>query len=486
MTPPPTGQPTPANPEAPRAKPAGADRPSLSKAVRSFDPAAVPTMSRRAYALELRSTLAFALMLTCVESSVAGAILKITYEGVVSPGVLNFAVAAVAGSKAFANVISFVWVKLAHGRDKVRMAITMQIAMALCVLLLAPAFVSRDAVGMWVVVALVIGARLIWAGFITIRSTIWRYNYTRQSRARVTGKLTAMQVVSIGILGFLLGKAMDVDPRALILFAPIGALLAMIGVWSWSQLRVRRQPALLREETADDQLRPSYNPISLYHVLRADRPFAGYMGCMFLLGSGNLMLPPLLPIIARERFGFDYSDNILVAATIPSLVMPFAIPLWAKLLDRMHVIRFRTYHCWVFLAAQLTVFAAAGLGQSWLLFVASVILGIAFGGGALAWTLGHLDFAKPHQATQYMGVHVTLTGVRGLIAPFLGVGIYQTLEWTNPGSGYWVFALAGLLVTIAALGFIRLQKHVPQNAPDEEHPRKVPVETAPPARSESS
>ena len=454
--------------------------------LRSFDPTSVPRMSRRAYALELRSTLAFALMLTCVESAVAGAILKITFEDVVSPGVLNFAVATVAGSKAFSNVVSFVWVKLAHGRDKIRVAVWMQVLMAALVLLLAPAFVSRDPVGLWIVVSLVVAARLVWAGYITIRSTIWRYNYTRQSRARVTGKLTAVQVVSIGLLGWLLGKAMDADPRALVLAAPLGALFALWGIWNWSQMRVRRQPALLREEMSDQQLKPSYNPWSMYHVLRNDRPFAGYMGCMFLLGSGNLMLPPLLPIIARERFGFDYSANILVGATIPALVMPFAIPFWARLLDRMHVIRFRTYHCWVFLAAQVAIFIAAGFNQAWMLYLASAVLGVAFAGGALAWTLGHLDFAKPHQATQYMGVHVTLTGVRGLIAPFLGVGIYQILESSSPGSGYWVFAIGGGLVAIAGLWFLRLQRHVPMLAPDEDKPRRGPIETAPPSRSESS
>jgi hypothetical protein len=54
-------------------------------------------------------------------------------------------------------------------------------------------------------------------------------------------------------------------------------------------------------------------------------------------------------------------------------------------------------------------------------------MGAARSGGGLAWNIGHNDFAPSERAGAYMGVHVTLTGIRGAFAPFLGMALY--LGW---------------------------------------------------------
>jgi hypothetical protein len=135
--------------------------------------------------------------------------------------------------------------------------------------------------------------------------------------------------------------------------------------------------------------------------------------------------------------------------------MPFAIPVWAKLLSRLHVISFRTVHSWTFVLASGLFLAAVETHVLPLLFVASATLGLGFAGGMLAWNLGHQHFAPPHRDAQYMSVHVMLTGLRGLAAPFLGVAIYTWLAARgHPGL---VFAVSlGLNIT-GALGFLSLR-----------------------------
>jgi hypothetical protein len=82
-------------------------------------------------------------------------------------------------------------------------------------------------------------------------------------------------------------------------------------------------------------------------------------------------------------------------------------------------------------------------------------------GGTLAWQLGHNDFAPKERLSAYMGIHVTLTGVRGAVAPFAGMALY--LGWDAkghvPGStglGVWLFVLSALLGVVAWRGFARL------------------------------
>ena len=77
--------------------------------------------------------------------------------------------------------------------------------------------------------------------------------------------------------------------------------------------------------------------------------------------------------------------------------------------------------------------------------------GLGKGGGAIAWNLGHLHFAKTERADVYMGTHVFLTGLRGLTAPFFGTWLYiQT--------GAFAFAVAVGLAVIGMLVFRRLAK----------------------------
>jgi hypothetical protein len=91
-----------------------------------------------------------------------------------------------------------------------------------------------------------------------------------------------------------------------------------------------------------------------------------------------------------------------------------------------------------------------------LLWAGAVLLGAANAGANLGWNLGHNDFASIGRAQHYMGVHVTLTGLRGGIAPPLGVLAYMGLEHWHPGSGRYALVLPVALTTTGALGFSRM------------------------------
>jgi MFS family permease len=123
----------------------------------------------------------------------------------------------------------------------------------------------------------------------------------------------------------------------------------------------------------------------------------------------------------------------------------------------VHIVRVRSVHSWVFVGAQALVLLGALLHSLWLMYASAAVLGVAFAGGALAWNLGHLDFAPAHKASQYMGVHVTLNGVRGLLAPLAAVAIYDALD--AAAAGQWVFGISVVLCIVGAMGFV-LQRRV--------------------------
>jgi len=412
-------------------------------------------MTRGNYARELSAIFFLPWMLSIIEGSVIGVVAKVAFENVVPATVLNFAVATLAAAPALANIVSFIWVRLSHGHDKIRFIIGLQISVA--TLVSSMALVPRSATGLHMLVILVIAARFCIAGVVTIRSTVWAANYPTAARARVAGKITTIQVELVALAGLLIGKAMELDEQAFHIIPPLFAGIGLIGIWRYSGIRVRGRRILRAAEkrSTESDGAPSLNPVALWRVLTKDKRFGAFMLCQMFIGVGNLMLAPVITVMLRDRFGIGYS-GVIIAHTIPLAVMPLFIPLWARLLDRVHIIWFRSIHSWIFVIAATTYFFAAAYQIPQLLYLAAIIRGTAFGGGALAWTLGHLDFAPQERASQYMGVHVTLTGLRGLIAPILGIQLYTSLEHFKPGSGSFVFLLSISIIITGALGFLLL------------------------------
>jgi hypothetical protein len=147
------------------------------------------------------------------------------------------------------------------------------------------------------------------------------------------------------------------------------------------------------------------------------------------------------------------------------------MPLWAAYIDRVHIARFRVAQSGFWLAYQAVLWLGAGLGSLPLLALARAILGLARGGGSLAWQLGHNDFSSPGDLAAYMGAHVTLTGVRGAFAPLAGILLFAGWDgFELPGAalhvpgwggfGSHTYGVCWLLTLASAVGFLRLQRDV--------------------------
>jgi hypothetical protein len=454
----------------------------MRSALRSFHPATLPPMVRASYGREMFAWWFLPMMLGAIEGGVISVIVKKAFAGVdsISPAQLNFAVAAVTAAPSLANITSFMWASVTHGRSKIKYITWLQIATAIFVAAIALA--PQSLVGLIVLTLSVYAARICWTGVILIRTAVWRNNYPRGDRARIAGKLASVQAVVLCIVAFILGLAMDINEDSFHLLFPIAAIGGLVGTAIYAKVRLRGQKRLMRAEKAgfgDD--RPSINPLSVWRVLAADAHYRRFMINMFVFGLGNIMLIAPLAIILQEKFHLGYWPSILITSAIPDIVMPIAIPIWARLLNRVHVVEFRSIHAWSYVSAATGMLIAVTTGQAWLLFFTAILVGIADAGGVLAWNLGHNDFAKDHNASQYMGVHVTLTGIRGLIAPFLGVGIYQLLEHWKPGTGVWTFAPCLALNSLGAFGFILMWRDMESRRTYAPHSREATPPRAMPA-----
>ncbi len=390
-----------------------------------------------------------------VEGATVAVFVKKGYAPVLPAANVNLAVALVTGAPSMANIVSFAWANLAHGRSRVSLLVALLAAFAVCVGLIA--FAPSAGGGLLLTILAVILARMLWAGVLTVRAAIWTANYPRPVMARMTGRIVVYNEVGMAAVALTAGWLLDLHPALARWLYLLAALAGLIAAWLYREVRVRREYRLLAAEAGEGTGAAPFSLAMLREILAADPAFRRYMFWMSMYGTGNLMVNAQMVVLFTDRLHLSSTTQVLLLTTLPLLLMPVFLPAWARLFDRGHVIDYRARQCWSLVAAISIMCGAVVLRLPWLLWPASVLLGVSYAGANLGWNLGHNDFATLGRAQHYMGVHVTLTGVRGLFAAPLGMLCYEWLERTRAGLGIIALLIPLTMVTAGAIGFVRMR-----------------------------
>ncbi|HEX7009416.1 MAG TPA: MFS transporter, partial [Phycisphaeraceae bacterium] len=444
---------------------------------------------RQSYSYELINVLTYPAALALVEGGVVGVLAKKAFN--VGP----FQFATIMAAPMFANLTSFAWAYAARGRRKVAFINLLQVATLLTIA--AIALLPTAEPGPMLLTALVVAARCLICGVVTIRSTVWRMNYPRHVRAQVTGRLALISSLFMAFAPLAGALLLDANPRGFRLLYLGSALFAMLGVWGFSHIRLRGERELIRYEgTPQASPQPhglaapiyEYDPRqprrdTFWSVLRRDHLFRSYMLWQFISGVANMTGEAVIVYVIASLTAnrpAEYLISIALSTVIPLMMAVLTLPRWARLLDRVHVAEFRCKQAWMWIVSQMGNWIGAALaaemtGSFWLALAvlagSRLFQGISRGGGMLAWNLGHNDFADRRLVALYMGIHVTLTGIRGAVAPFAGMALY--LGWERielpglgvalpalEGLGYHVFGLTTLLAVMSEFGFRRLHQTI--------------------------
>jgi hypothetical protein len=270
---------------------------------------------------------------------------------------------------------------------------------------------------------------------------------------------------------------LDRNPNAFVYLYPAAAILGAIGIYQFSNIRVREEGKTLRrlqrvyapdpEEIAhtDETSVQNYQPplerrrlraffADSLDVLRNDKLFRTYQRCQMLTGFSFMLFGPSLVLLVSKEMTDEKRDYLLatfILTVIPLLVMILSTQFWAPIFDRLHITSFRIAQTSVSFVAMLVLATGALTSQLWVIAMGQILVGVSNAGGNLAWNLGHNAFAPPDRAATYMGVHVMLTGLRGCIAPFLGAWLYQV-----PFIGRGLFLISAAISFSALAGFFQM------------------------------
>lgn len=201
---------------------------------------------------------------------------------------------------------------------------------------------------------------------------------------------------------------------------------------------------------------PRSNPLENLTLIKSDRVFGTLLISWTLLGMATLMTTPLrIEYLANPDYGINASNERIAMLTfiVPAISQIFSTRFWGRFYDRTNFIVLRNCINACFLSSILLFFTTTNL---MLITLASIIFGIGVGGGTLVWNLWVTKMAPANRVQAYMSVHTWTTGVRGLIAPFIGFSLLTVISPTAIGILSAVLICLSMLLFITARGDPRL------------------------------
>jgi len=197
------------------------------------------------------------------------------------------------------------------------------------------------------------------------------------------------------------------------------------------------------------------HPLHAWKYVRSDRVFRQALIAWMLMGFANLaMLPLRVEYLGNPRYGLSKpaGEIALLTLVIPNIARLLISPLWGRLFDRSN---FFVLRCVLNVGFALGIAAFFTSDTTAGLVVGAIIYGISNAGGDVAWALWVTKFAPAERVADYMSVHTFLTGVRGVLAPFLA---FQVVRHFSPAAMGWIAGAMILAATVILLPEIRASR----------------------------
>lgn len=277
------------------------------------------------------------------------------------------------------------------------------------------------------------------AGWSPVNGHLLKQLYSDAVRGRAFGVLNAATLVGAMAAGFGIGAWLELDAEAFRTYLPLTALAQGGGLLTLRWVARRRGATGGAGGAAPGgalaTLRAALGNMGV--ILRRDPAFRRYEQAFMTYGVGWMICNSLLPVFTDVVHRMSYYDY----AKWTQVTMQFAMLLCALpfgwVLDRLGPARTSALAFAGLAAYPLGLLASAGPAG---VGVASAAYGAMMAGVQLGWMLGPVALARTAaEVPQYVAIHTTLVGLRGIVAQGLGMLIYKLT-----GSFVWPLVIAAL------------------------------------------
>jgi hypothetical protein len=276
-------------------------------------------------------------------------------------------------------------------------------------------------------------------------------NYEHPNFGELYGYASSANKVLMLVSTLLFGIVLDVDNFAFIYVYPGLAVCSIISLFLLSNIGYDEKDFIPVKESFFMSVRQSSK--RMINILRFNRPYLHFEIGFMLYGFAFMSTIAVITIFYEKALHLNYT-SVGFYKNVYNIVAIMLLPVLGRILGKVDPRKFAIFTFSSFLLyfffMGLTEYISFNL--EWIgitiypvLVIAMLFNGVFAGTMALLWYIGSAYFCPKEEAADYQSVHLSLTGVRAIFAPLLGVLFYELIDFTG------TFLLAILALTAAIL-----------------------------------
>ncbi len=258
-------------------------------------------------------------------------------------------------------------------------------------------------------------------GIVPAWMEILKQNIPSVMRERVFSYTQAFGYMGGGLLPFILGWLLDSHYQAWRWIFPLAATLSLTALLFQARIRIKPQdkqnsappPATL--DVLNYLIKPWKNA---WQLIRKHPDFLKFQIGFMLVGSGLMIIQPILPVFFVDVLNLSYTELALAITLCKGIGFALGSPLWAKWINRIDIYRFSS---WITaLGCLFPLFLILAKFHIAWLYVAYLSYGFMQSGNELNWNMSGPIFARDEDSSVFTSVNVLAVGLRGCFVPALG------------------------------------------------------------------
>ncbi|MFN8254971.1 MAG: MFS transporter [Bacteroidales bacterium] len=252
-----------------------------------------------------------------------------------------------------------------------------------------------------------------------------------------------MMLVSTSIFGYML----DIDNFSFTYFYPVSSLLSIISIFILTKIPIHENYTPSEKKPIRKAIADAFKNSS--KILKTNKPYRDFEIAFGLYGWAWLSTVAVITIFFSNILDLNYTSVAFYKNAYNTLAI-LILPFFGKLLGKIDPRKFAIYtfasmffHLFFMALTQyINNYIVIWEIKIYYSLIASYLsYGFFAAMMALLWYIGSAYFCRNEEVGSYQAIHLTLTGVRGMLAPLIGVFLYELIGF--PG----VFGLA--LVSLA-------------------------------------
>lgn len=282
--------------------------------------------------------------------------------------------------------------------------------------------------------------------------------YSHEHFGKLYSISTSVNKIVMMVVTFLYGLLLDYDHYSFTYVFPFISLIGIVSVFLLSKIKFEENVSDAITENLWNSIKTSFK--NMRTVIRTNIPFKHFQQGFMYYGFAFMGTVSIITIFYEKELHLNYSSVAFYRNSynvLAILILPFLGRLIGKIDPRRFgVITFGSMllylSCILLTYFYQSYFELWGLKLYYFMLLFVLFHGVFAATMALLWNIGSAYFCNNDEAANYHAIHLTLTGYRSLLAPFLGIVFYHWLGFVG------AFLIGIGLLTIAVVLMIWSEK----------------------------